>query len=143
MSRVNGRVKWFSSEKGYGFIEREGAEDVFVHHSEISMEGFRTLDAGEPVEFEVMADDRGPKAHDVRRLEPDGEGSGSAAEGDRAESGASAPEGRGASSRGSRSPAGGSQSGGAAGSSRDEVSTNGELTLVEQIRRKLGGRFFD
>ena len=51
MSRETGKVKWFSNEKGYGFIERDGLEDVFVHHTEIQMEGFRTLDAGEPVEF--------------------------------------------------------------------------------------------
>ena len=69
MSRVRGQVKWFSSEKGYGFIQREGQEDVFVHHSQISMEGFRTLDAGEPVEFEIEAGDRGPKARDVARLD--------------------------------------------------------------------------
>jgi CspA family cold shock protein len=69
MSRAQGQVKWFSSEKGYGFIERDGEEDVFVHHSQISMDGFRTLDAGEPVEFEIITGDRGPKAQNVSRLE--------------------------------------------------------------------------
>jgi len=68
MSRETGRVKWFSSEKGYGFIEREGREDVFVHYSEISMDGFRTLDAGEPVEFDIITGDRGPKAQGVLRM---------------------------------------------------------------------------
>ena len=69
MSRERGQVKWFSSEKGYGFIQRDGQEDVFVHHSQISMDGFRTLDAGEPVEFEIVAGDRGPKARNVSRLD--------------------------------------------------------------------------
>lgn len=65
--RETGHVKWFSNEKGYGFIERDGREDVFVHHSQISMEGFRTLDAGEPVEFEIISGERGPKAQNVLR----------------------------------------------------------------------------
>lgn len=69
MPRETGNVKWFSSEKGYGFIQREGREDVFVHYSEIAMEGFRKLDAGEPVEFEIIRGDRGPKAHRVQRAE--------------------------------------------------------------------------
>jgi CspA family cold shock protein len=51
-------VKWFNGSKGYGFISREGAEDVFVHHSAIMMEGFRNLDAGQRVEFSV---EQGPK----------------------------------------------------------------------------------
>ena len=67
--REAGNVKWFSNEKGYGFIQREGLEDVFVHHTEIAMDGFRTLDAGEPVEFEIMRGERGPKARNVHRLE--------------------------------------------------------------------------
>jgi len=67
MSRETGHVKWFSSEKGYGFIERDGSEDVFVHHSQISMQGFRTLDAGELVEFEIISGERGPKAQNVLR----------------------------------------------------------------------------
>ncbi len=53
-----GRVKWFNDHKGYGFIEREGGDDVFVHFSSIDMEGFRTLAEGQAVEFEVFAGDR-------------------------------------------------------------------------------------
>ena len=79
MSRETGRVKWFSSEKGYGFIEREGQEDVFVHYSQIAMEGFRTLDAGEPVEFDIIAGERGPKAQSVVRMHAEGHGNGSVA----------------------------------------------------------------
>jgi len=50
---ATGKVKWFNPDKGYGFIEQEGGEDLFVHFSEIQMDGFKTLDEGTPVEFEV------------------------------------------------------------------------------------------
>lgn len=63
-----GRVKWFDAQKGYGFIEREGASDVFVHYSAIQMEGYKTLDEGEEVQFEVVEGDRGPAAANVVRL---------------------------------------------------------------------------
>ena len=56
--RVQGTVKWFNATKGYGFISREGGEDVFVHHSAIQAEGFRTLNEGQRVEFTL---ERGPK----------------------------------------------------------------------------------
>jgi len=56
--RVQGTVKWFNATKGYGFISREGGEDVFVHYSAIEMEGYRTLNEGQRVEFNV---ERGPK----------------------------------------------------------------------------------
>jgi CspA family cold shock protein len=61
-----GTVKWFSNEKGYGFIEREGGEDVFVHHSSITMEGYRTLTEGQRVEFEITQGDKGLQAANVR-----------------------------------------------------------------------------
>jgi CspA family cold shock protein len=61
-----GTVKWFSNEKGYGFIEREGGEDVFVHHTAITMEGYRTLTEGQRVEFEVTQGDKGLQAANVR-----------------------------------------------------------------------------
>ena len=66
--RLTGRVKWFDAQKGYGFIEREGEEDVFVHYSSIQMEGYKTLDDGEQVEFDVVRGDRGPQAANVVRL---------------------------------------------------------------------------
>ena len=69
MSREQGTVKWFSKEKGYGFITREGAPDVFVHHTAIQGSGFRTLEEGERVEFEVVEDKRGLKAETVSRAE--------------------------------------------------------------------------
>lgn len=63
-----GKVKWFSNEKGYGFIERESGEDVFVHYSAIQEEGFKTLEEGEEVEFEIVEGARGPQASNVLRL---------------------------------------------------------------------------
>ncbi|MFQ5486152.1 MAG: cold-shock protein [Desulfobacterales bacterium] len=63
-----GRVKWFNDAKGYGFIETEEGQDVFVHFSAISGTGFRSLREGEQVEFEVVSDDKGPKAANVTKL---------------------------------------------------------------------------
>lgn len=60
-----GKVKWFSDEKGYGFLEREDGEDVFVHFSAIASEGFRTLQEGAEVEFDVVDSPRGPRAENV------------------------------------------------------------------------------
>ena len=66
---MQGRVKWFNPEKGYGFIEREdGGGDVFIHFSAIQMEGFKTLNEGEQVEFEIVEGARGPQASNVTRV---------------------------------------------------------------------------
>ena len=63
-----GTVKWFNDQKGYGFIKQEGvAEDIFVHHTAIKMEGFRTLTPGEAVDFEIKKDEKGLKAVNVTR----------------------------------------------------------------------------
>jgi len=59
-------VKWFSNEKGYGFIEREEGDDVFVHFSAINMEGYKTLTEGQRVEFEVVQGDKGLQAANVQ-----------------------------------------------------------------------------
>jgi len=60
-----GKIKWFSDAKGYGFIEREEGEDVFVHFSAISGDGFRTLAEGQEVEFDVVQGQKGPQAENV------------------------------------------------------------------------------
>ena len=62
-----GKVKWFNDAKGFGFIEREGAADVFVHHTAIVSEGFRSLSEGETVEFEVSQGPKGLQASNVRK----------------------------------------------------------------------------
>jgi CspA family cold shock protein len=65
MSTVQGTVKWFNEEKGFGFIEREGGQDVFVHFSAISGSGFKTLREGQRVEFTVGQGQKGPQAENV------------------------------------------------------------------------------
>jgi CspA family cold shock protein len=65
---ANGKVKWFNAEKGFGFIEVEGGDDVFVHFSAISGEGFKSLDEGQAVEFNVVQGNRGPQAENVIKL---------------------------------------------------------------------------
>lgn len=69
MAQVEGTVKWFSQEKGFGFIQRENAPDVFVHFSSIQGRGFRTLNEGERVEFDVIEEPKGLKAANVVRLD--------------------------------------------------------------------------
>ena len=66
---ATGTVKWFDDAKGYGFIERDDGEDVFVHYSAIEGSGFRSLSAGDRVEFVVKPSDKGPRAAQVRSLE--------------------------------------------------------------------------
>ncbi|MEE6452212.1 MULTISPECIES: cold-shock protein [Bacillaceae] len=62
-----GKVKWFNSEKGFGFIQTEGGNDVFVHFSAIQGEGFKTLEEGQEVEFEIIEGNRGPQAANVNK----------------------------------------------------------------------------
>ncbi|NIT36824.1 MAG: cold shock domain-containing protein [candidate division Zixibacteria bacterium] len=64
-----GRVKWFSEAKGYGFIARDGGDDVFVHYTAITMEGFKTLQEGQEVEFDVVQGSKGPQAENVKLVE--------------------------------------------------------------------------
>jgi CspA family cold shock protein len=65
--RIVGTVKWFNASKGYGFIEQEGGEDVFVHYSALQAEGYRTLDEGQRVEFSI---ERGPKGLQASNVVP-------------------------------------------------------------------------
>jgi CspA family cold shock protein len=68
MALVQGHVKWFNDAKGYGFISRENGPDVFVHHTQIQGEGFRSLAEGQPVEFELNDGPKGPQATHVVKL---------------------------------------------------------------------------
>jgi cold shock protein len=65
---AQGKVKWFSNTKGYGFIEQPGSPDVFVHYSAIQADGYRTLKQGEMVEFTMIDGPKGPQAETVRRI---------------------------------------------------------------------------
>ena len=66
---MTGKVKWFNAEKGYGFIQREGGKDLFVHFSGIKSEGFKTLEEGWNVEFDVIQGDRGEQSTNVVHVE--------------------------------------------------------------------------
>ncbi len=63
-----GKVKWFNASKGYGFIERENESDVFVHYSAIVGDGYKTLEEGQEVEFDIVQGERGPQASNVKKL---------------------------------------------------------------------------
>ena len=65
---MQGKVKWFNSNKGFGFIEREDGGDVFVHFSAIRMDGYKTLEEGQLVEFDIVQGERGPQAANVTKL---------------------------------------------------------------------------
>ena len=65
---AKGKVKWFNNQKGYGFITPENGKDVFVHHTAIKTEGYRTLEEGQAVEFEIAQGDKGPKAEHVKTV---------------------------------------------------------------------------
>lgn len=65
---MQGKVKWFNAEKGFGFIERDGGDDVFVHFSAIQHDGYKTLEEGQKVEFEIVDGARGPQAANVVKL---------------------------------------------------------------------------
>jgi cold shock protein len=66
--RITGKVKWFNNAKGYGFIERDGGSDVFVHFSAVQGNGFRTLEEGQAVEFEIVDGPKGPQAGNVTKV---------------------------------------------------------------------------
>ncbi len=65
---MKGKVKWFNSNKGFGFINRGEGPDIFVHYSQIRLDGYKTLDEGEDVEFELCQTERGLQAHNVTKI---------------------------------------------------------------------------
>ncbi|HUR47374.1 MAG TPA: cold shock domain-containing protein [Candidatus Saccharimonadales bacterium] len=64
---ASGKVKWFDNKRGFGFIAQESGQDIFVHHTSIMGKGYKTLQEGETVDFEVVNSDKGPKAQNVQR----------------------------------------------------------------------------
>ena len=67
---ASGKVKWFDNKKGFGFIAQSSGQDVFVHHSSIVGSGFKTLEEGEEVSFEIIPSEKGLKAQNVQRVHP-------------------------------------------------------------------------
>jgi CspA family cold shock protein len=122
MAREKGVVKWFSTQKGYGFVRRNSGEEIFVHHSDIEVDGYATLKNGEPVEFEVFHSDRGPKA---RKLVPLESGEGTAGRGGKERSGSGRKRDR---EGDEASP----------GARSDE---SARRTLAARLEERLGGRF--
>jgi cold shock protein len=115
MARTNGTVKWFSQEKGYGFLQREGGADVFVHYSAIDGGGFKVLYEGEEVEFDIIEEPKGPKAANVVRLNPPAEPPRGGQGGGMGRSGSTGSGGRGGYGGGSGSGSYGGGSGGGSG----------------------------
>jgi len=128
MASKTGNVKWFSNEKGYGFIEQEDGEDVFVHHSDIEGDGYKTLKQGETVEYEIIEADKGPKAQNVVRTEgADGNGDGGSSEERESRDESSGRNG------------GSTRSAASSGSEREEPQA--DASLARQLRKKLSERF--
>ena len=70
MAQFQGSVRWFNNAKGYGFLGRDGGEDVFVHYTSIRTDGYKSLKQGDLVEFDVVQGEKGPQADQVARVEP-------------------------------------------------------------------------
>ena len=140
MAREKGIVKWFSTDKGYGFIRRESGDEIFVHHTDIEVDGYAALKNGETVEFDVFESDRGPKARNLVPLDADGtrpapraKASQGGPKGERE----SSRERRGGSGRGSRER----QTSARAEPDLKPAPADGKKTLAQLLRERLGKRF--
>ena len=134
MAREKGVVKWFSTDKGYGFIRRESGDEIFIHHSDIEVDGYASLKNGETVEFDVFESDRGPKARNLVPTEAGGSRPAAGAkDGEKSAKTETRSRGRGGSGGRKR----GSRSGSASASER----TDGKKPLAELLRERLGRRF--
>ena len=134
MAREKGVVKWFSTDKGYGFIRRESGAEIFVHHSDIEVDGYASLKNGETVEFDVFESDRGPKARNLVPTEAGEPRSAPDAKSGKRD-GKAETRSRGRGGSGGRKP--GSRSGSASASDRKD----GKRPLAELLRERLGRRF--
>jgi cold shock protein len=140
MAREKGVVKWFSTDKGYGFVRRESGDEIFVHHTDIDVDGYASLKNGETVEFEVFESDRGPRAGNLVPLEADGSRPAPRAKDGRDRGGKETAPKAGGRDRSARAgkPADRARSDrGAVSASR----ADGTKTLAQQLRDRLGGRF--
>ena len=140
MAREKGVVKWFSTDKGYGFIRRDSGEEIFVHHTDIEVDGYASLKNGETVEFDVFESDRGPKARNLVPLDigspqsATGKTAAESSEPARGKAGADGPKGKGRNaSRASRDrrPRNDSKRG----------TADGRKPLAAQLRERLRKRF--
>jgi CspA family cold shock protein len=128
MAREKGIVKWFSTDKGYGFIRRESGDEIFVHHTDIEVDGYAALKNGETVEFDVFESDRGPKARNLVPLDVDGTKPAPRAKAERG-------------SRGGRRESGDRKRSGSSGKSTRAATGGGKVTLAQQLRERLSKRF--
>ena len=95
MDRIQGKVKWFNNRKGYGFVGRDDGDDVFVHYSAIDGDGFKTLQEGDLIEFEVVQGQKGPQAEKVSKVSDAGDAGDSGEGGEGGEGGDSGEGGEG------------------------------------------------
>lgn len=147
MAREKGIVKWFSTDKGYGFIRRDSGDEIFVHHTDIEVDGYAALKNGETVEFDVFESDRGPKARNLVPLDVDGTkpaprartGNGEAKGGRGAGAARETKAERG--SRGGRRESGSRKRSRTSGKSPAGKPAGGKATLAQQLRERLSKRF--